>query len=168
MGLAQKQPEPSTKIDGSLTSEYLQTLTLVERLHRQLLDVVKNELDRTSYGAINSVQALLLFNIGDEKMTAGELRSRGHYLGSNVSYNLKKLVQTGYLSHQPSPTDKRAVHVCLTEKGQQVRAIIQGLFDRQLRALEPVANVGAGDLQKLNGALLRLERYWCDHIRFQL
>jgi len=168
MGLAQKQPESSKKNDESLTTEYLQTLTLVERLHRQLLDVVKNELDRTRSEAINSVQALLLFNIGDEKMTAGELRSRGHYLGSNVSYNLKKLVQIGYLSHQRSPTDKRAVHVCLTEKGQHVRAIIQELFDRQLRALEPVANVGSGDLQKLNGALLRLERYWCDHIRFQL
>jgi DNA-binding MarR family transcriptional regulator len=168
MGLAQKQPEPSQTVDAELTSEYLHTLTLVERLHRQLLDVVKNELERTNSSEINSVQALLLFNIGDDRMTAGELRSRGHYLGSNVSYNLKKLVQADYLSHQRSPTDRRAVHVCLTEKGQAVREAIQGLFDRQLRALQPVANVGRGDLEKLNGALLRLERYWTDHIRFQL
>ncbi len=168
MGLAQKLPEPSHTNDAELTKEYLHTLTMVERLHRQLLDVVKNELERTGDDQINSVQALLLFNIGDDKMTAGELRSRGHYLGSNVSYNLKKLVKSEYLSHQRSATDRRAVHVCLTEKGQAVRAIVQGLFDRQLRALEPVANVGKGDLQKLNGALLRLERYWTDHIRFQL
>lgn len=168
MGLAQKQPELSNAIDESLTKEYLHTLTLVERLHRQLLDVVKNELDRTKSAEVNSVQALLLFNIGDDQLTAGELRSRGHYLGSNVSYNLKKLVKAEYLSHQRSPTDKRAVHVCLTEKGQRIRHVIQALFDRQLRALEPVANVGASELEKLNGALLRLERYWSDHIRFQL
>ncbi|MBL1431005.1 MAG: MarR family transcriptional regulator [Robiginitomaculum sp.] len=168
MGLAQKQPELANKVDESLTKEYLNTLTLVERLHRQLLDVVKNELDRTGSSQVNPVQALLLFNIGDDRLTAGELRSRGHYLGSNVSYNLKKLVQADYLSHQRSPTDKRAVHVCLTEKGQEVRQVIQVLFDRQLRSLEPVANVGVSELEKLNGALLRLERYWTDHIRFQL
>jgi len=132
MALLQKQTEPSSSIDGCLNKEYLQTLTLVERLHRQLLDVVKNELDRTKSNEINSVQALLLFNIGDEKMTAGELRSRGYYLGSNVSYNLKKLVKAEYLSHEPSATDRRAVHVCLTEKGQQVRQVVQALFERQL------------------------------------
>ncbi|VAV91286.1 Transcriptional regulator, MarR family [hydrothermal vent metagenome] len=168
MALVQKQAEPLSKIDASFNAEYLTTLTLIERLHRQLLDVVKNELDRTKTNQINGVQALLLFNIGDDKMTAGELRSRGHYLGSNVSYNLKKLVKAEYLSHQRSATDKRAIHVCLTEKGQRVRNVIQELFNRQLQALEPVANVGNGELQKLNGALLRLERYWSDHIRFQL
>ncbi|PHR58055.1 MAG: MarR family transcriptional regulator [Robiginitomaculum sp.] len=168
MGLAQKQPEPPIAIDEKLTKEYLHTLTMIERLHRQLLDVVKNELDRAKVSEINSVQALLLFNIGDDRLTAGELRSRGHYLGSNVSYNLKKLVNAGYLSHERSSTDRRAVHVCLTENGQAVRDMVQGLFDRQLRALEPVANVSCGELQQLNGALLRLERYWSDHIRFQL
>src|ERR1700681_3442969 len=79
---------------SELKPHYLECLNLVERLHRQLLDVIKDELDRRGERVINSVQALLLFNIGDQELTAGELRTRGHYLGSNVSYNLKKLVES--------------------------------------------------------------------------
>ena len=70
---------------GSVQSLYLEALTLVERLHRRLLDVIKDEFDRRSRADINSVQALLLYNIGDKELTAGELRTRGYYLGSNVS-----------------------------------------------------------------------------------
>ena len=61
---------------------YLEALTLVERLHRRLLDVIKDEFDRRGRADINSVQALLLYNIGDKELTAGELRTRGYYLGS--------------------------------------------------------------------------------------
>ena len=83
-----------------------ETLNLVERLHRQLLDVIKDELDRRDERDINSVQALLLFNVGDQELTAGELRTLGHYLGSNVSYNLKKLVEGGYIHHERSEADR--------------------------------------------------------------
>ena len=96
---------------------YMETLNLVERLHRQLLDVIKDELDRRDVREINSVQALLLFNVGDQELSAGELRSRGHYLGSNVSYNLKKLVDLGYVHHARSETDRRSVLVQRTVKG---------------------------------------------------
>ena len=96
---------------------YLEALTLVERLHRRLLDVIKDEFDRRSRADINSVQALLLYNIGDKELTAGELRTRGYYLGSNVSYNLKKLVEMGFLDHQRSRIDRRSVRIKLTEKG---------------------------------------------------
>ena len=71
---------------------YLEALSLVERLHRLLLDVIKDEFERVGVLEINAVQALLLFNIGDNEVTAGELKSRGYYQGSNVSYNLKKYV----------------------------------------------------------------------------
>ncbi len=147
---------------------YLQTLTLVERLHRQLLDVIKDDLERHGRNDINSVQALLLFNIGDQELTAGELRSRGHYLGSNVSYNLKKLVEAGYIRHERCESDRRAVRVSLTECGEEVKEELSQLFDRQLNSLEPVANVDFGDLEKMNLALMRLERYWEDHIKYRL
>ena len=96
---------------------YLEALTLIERLHRRLLDVIKDEFDRKGRADINAVQALLLFNIGDKELTAGELRTRGYYLGSNVSYNLKKLVEMGFLDHQRSRVDRRSVRIKLTEKG---------------------------------------------------
>src|SRR5438270_13997062 len=122
---------------------YLATLALVERLHRQLLDVIKDELERRGELEVNSVQALMLFNIGDQELTAGELRTRGHYLGSNVSYNLKKLVELGYIHHERSSVDRRSVLVRLTQKGEAVRNMLSELFDRHLFSLEAVGNVGA-------------------------
>jgi hypothetical protein len=82
----------------AIRSLYMESLQLVERLHRRLLDVIKDEFDRNGRSDINAIQALLLFNIGNAELTAGELRSRGYYLGSNVSYNLKKLVELGFIN----------------------------------------------------------------------
>src|SRR3974390_1965284 len=104
---------------------YLEALTLVERLHRRLHDVIKDEIDRRRRADINSFQALLLYNIGDKELTAGELRTRGYYLGSNVSYNLKKLVEMGFLDHQRSRVDRRSVRIKLTDKGVDVRDTVQ-------------------------------------------
>jgi len=78
-----------SKTGKSFMTHYLESLALVERLHRLLLDVIKDEFERVGVIEINPVQALLVFNIGDNEVTAGELKSRGYYQGSNVSYNLK-------------------------------------------------------------------------------
>ena len=153
---------------GQLRPRYLECLNLVERLHRQLLDVIKDELDRRNERVVNSVQALLLFNIGDQELTAGELRTRGHYLGSNVSYNLKKLVEAGYIHHQRSDSDRRSVHVKLTDKGQEIRETVARLFERHLESLEAVGNVTADDFEALNTSLRRLERFWLDQVRYRL
>ena len=152
----------------SVRKHYLEALNLVERLHRQLLDVIKDELDRRDEREINSVQALLLFNVGDQELTAGELRTRGHYLGSNVSYNLKKLVEGGYIHHERSESDRRSVLVRLTRKGEVVRDMLRELFDRYLVSLEAVGNVGVDHLDNVNTTLKRLERFWIDQVRFRL
>src|SRR3989442_4136391 len=108
--------EPAERPAGQapVQSLYLEALPLVERLHRRLLDVIKDEFDRRGRADINAVQALLLFNVGEKELTAGELRTRGYYLGSNVSYNLKKLVEMGFLDHQRSRIDRRSVRLKLT------------------------------------------------------
>ena len=124
---------------------YMEALTLVERLHRRLLDVIKDEFDRAGRSDVNSVQALLLFNIGDSELTAGELRTRGYYLGSNVSYNLKKLVEMGYIHHQRSRMDRRSVRVSLTEKGREVADIVNRLYERHIRSIDQVGGIGADD-----------------------
>jgi DNA-binding MarR family transcriptional regulator len=164
------RPQAAAALESARTTGrlYLETLNLVERLHRQLLDVIKDELDRREEREINSVQALLLFNVGDQELSAGELRSRGHYLGSNVSYNLKKLVDLGYIHHERSEVDRRSVLVSLTRKGEAVRDMLRELFERHLGSLEPVGNVSADDLEALNASLKRLERFWIDQVRFQL
>jgi len=151
-----------------LKSRYLVSLKLIERLHRLLLDVIKDEFERLGRADVNSVQALLLYNIGDAELTAGELTSRGYYLGSNVSYNLKKLVDAGYIHHQRSTTDRRSVRVRLTDKGQEVCKVVNNLYQRQLKSLQQVGGIGPNDLETLNKALIRLERFWTDQIRYQL
>ena len=151
-----------------LKGRYLVSLKLVERLHRLLLDVIKDEFERLGRADVNSVQALLLYNIGDAELTAGELTSRGYYLGSNVSYNLKKLVDAGYIHHQRSKTDRRSVRVSLTDKGQEVCKVVNGLYHRQLKSLQQVGGIATSDLETLNQALIRLERFWTDQIRYQL
>jgi DNA-binding MarR family transcriptional regulator len=147
---------------------YLEALTLVERLHRRLLDVIKDEFDRAGRSDVNAVQALLLFNIGDAELTAGELRTRGYYLGSNVSYNLKKLVEMGYIHHQRSRMDRRSVRVSLTEKGQDVANVVGRLYERHVRSIDQIGGIGAEDFQTLNRSLQRLERFWTDQILYRL
>jgi DNA-binding MarR family transcriptional regulator len=147
---------------------YLEALTLIERLHRRLLDVIKDEFDRNGEQDVNSVQALLLFNIGDSELTAGELKTRGYYQGSNVSYNLKKLVDQGYVSHERSSADKRSVRISLTEKGQVIREQVDALYNRQLLSLQEVAGIDADEFERLNKALSRLERFWTDQILYRL
>ena len=150
----------------AMLSSYLEGLALVERLHRLLLDVVKDEFERLGVLEINSVQALLLFNIGDNEVTAGELKSRGYYQGSNVSYNLKKLVELGYMHHQRSDLDRRSVRVRLTEKGRKVRGMLTELFARHADGLEKRGLIGPSGMDDINTSLKRMERFWTEQIRY--
>ena len=165
---AKVAPVPAPSAEEAFLGCYLESLSLVERLHRLLLDVVKDEFERLGIIDINSVQALLLFNIGDNEVTAGELKTRGYYQGSNVSYNLKKLVDMGYLHYKRSETDRRSVRVSLTEKGKQACEVVQKLYQRQLGSVETVGEVSEDDFRILNKALVRLERFWSDQIRYRL
>lgn len=157
---------PEASPEEAFLSAYLETLSMVERLHRLLLDVVKDEFERLGVIDINSVQALLLFNIGDNEVTAGELKSRGYYQGSNVSYNLKKLVECGYMHHQKCDVDRRAVRVRLTEKGRKIRTIIATLFQRHADGIIGREVLGGVRLEDINASLRRVERYWSDQIRY--
>ena len=159
---------PGTEQPEDLKGRYLVSLKLIERLHRLLLDVIKDEFERLGRSDVNSVQALLLYNIGDAELTAGELTGRGYYLGSNVSYNLKKLVESGYINHQRSNTDRRSVRVRLTDKGQEILKVVSALYQRQLKSLKQVGGIDNNDLEMLNKSLVRLERFWTDQIRYQL
>jgi DNA-binding MarR family transcriptional regulator len=145
---------------------YLETLALVERLHRLLLDVIKDEFERLGIDEINPVQALLLFNIGENEVSAGELKTRGYYQGSNVSYNLKKLVELGYMHHQRSEVDRRSVRVRTTEKGRHIRAVLGDLFGRHAEGMTVRGIVTPAMLEDANGALRRMERFWSDQIRY--
>ena len=103
-------------------TDYAETIALIERLHRRFLDVLRVELERLGVDQINNVQSLLLANIGAEEVSVGELMSRGYYLGSNVTYNLKRLVEAGFVEQQRSRHDRRVVRVRLSARGHALCA----------------------------------------------
>lgn len=148
-------------------STYINVLSRIERAHRRLLDVIKDGLDRAGEKDVNAVQALLLFNIGTSELTAGELRSKGCYLGSNVSYNLKKLVEGGYVNHDRSDSDRRSVLVSLTDDGMRIRDIVANLYASHAEkiGLFDLEDEALVDLEK---RLALLERFLEDQVRFQL
>ena len=138
---------------------YLEMISLVERLHRQCLEVVKADLDRRGIRDLNNVQALILFNIGEEEFSVGELTQRGYYLGSNVSYNVKKMVENGYLIQERSPHDRRSFHVRAAEKGVEIFRNLSALFDEHASQLGESQFDKAG-LEAANATLSRLQQFW--------
>ncbi len=153
---------------NSVREPYLQAVTLVERLHRRLLDVVKDELDRRGLVEINPVQALLLYNIGDQELSVGDLRSRGYYLGTNVSYNVKKLVEMEFVKYQRSAFDRRSVRIQLTAKGQDVYEIVAGLYDKHACTVEQAGGIDVGEFASLTKLLTRLERFWTHQVVYRM
>ena len=152
--------------ETSVAQQYLDALSLIERLHRLLLDVIKDEFERLGVLEINAVQALLLFNIGENEVTAGELKSRGYYQGSNVSYNLKKLVDLGYMHHQRCEMDRRSVRVKLTAKGRDIKDTLCQLFVKHADILETRADLSSQHVDTITKGLNSLERFWTDQIRY--
>ena len=138
---------------------YVSITSLIERLHRQFLELVKLELEHQGIPDINSVQALLLFNVGDAEMTVGELTRRGCYLGSNASYNVRKVVENGYLSQERSEHDRRVSYVRLTNKGTKLRDGLQIMYSRHTEMLNQTA-ITETQLQSAAQTLQQLERFW--------
>ena len=148
-----------------MKKEYLELTRLIERLHRRFLDVLRAELTRLGVKNINGVQALLLANIGDEEIVIRDLVDRGYYQGSNVSYNVKKLVEMGYLEQERSAHDRRSVSIRLTEKAKEIVKSIRDLEDRQASALAQ-HEVGIDEVETACRSLRRLERTWTDYIHY--
>jgi DNA-binding MarR family transcriptional regulator len=141
--------------------DYLAVISLGERLHRHFLEVLKLELDGLGIHDINSVQGMMLFNIGDAEMTVGELTLRGCYLGSNVSYNVKKMIENGYLAQERSVHDRRSIYIRLTDKGRILRDRLSGMHRRHIEMLGQTT-ITDSDLQGVVTTLRRLERFWVE------
>ena len=149
--------------EGDVKDAYLVSIRLIERLHRRFLDVIKTELDRLGIEDINNVQTLILSNINAEQLTVGELTVRGYYLGSNVSYNVKKLVDTGYLIQERSFHDRRMTRVRLSAKGLDLVGKIDQLYGNNADELEKTG-IGEDKLTSVNDLLGSLERFWSNYI----
>jgi DNA-binding MarR family transcriptional regulator len=162
------KPELAQDAGETVADSFLKSLSLLEQAHRRLHDVVKDDLERGGERSLTGVQALLLYEIGEEETPASTLRARGAFAGTSLSYNVKKLQEGGYLEQRRSDEDKRTIHLSLTERGKKVRKRVAAMFDKQAAALEPTASVRSSDLTTLNKSLSRLERFWSDQIRYRL
>lgn len=143
----------------SMKTTYQETILLIERLHRQFLDVIKNHLEDLKIDDINNIQTLILYNIGEDQLTIGELTHRGYYLGSNVSYNVKKLVESDYLIQEQAVHDKRSSKVRLSEKGLELCAKIDNFYEKTSANLEN-RQVSEEALKQTNNTLIQLEGFW--------
>ncbi|MEK7655027.1 MAG: winged helix DNA-binding protein [Pseudomonadota bacterium] len=117
-------------------SRYVQSLVLADRVYRLFMESVKYELKRLDVNDINNVQAIILYNIGEDRMTIGDLIQRKYYLGSNVTYNLKKMVDAGYVDQEQSEFDKRASYVSLTDKGRELYQNLDRVFQKHLEMIK--------------------------------
>jgi len=149
---------------ASLTTrqEYLEAIKLVERLHWQFLEVMKSELDRRGTEDIKNIQALILYKVGEDELT-----NRGYYLGSNVSYNVRKMVENKYLIQERSTHDRRSIRVRLSEKGLELCTQISNMFDRHADALEQ-NNISSDSLCGASNAYRQLEGFWVGLLNYNL
>lgn len=148
-----------------MSAQYFESIQLIERLHRYFLDVVKTELDRKGVQDINNVQAMILHNIGNDEMTVGELTLRGYYLGSNVSYNVKKMTENNYITQERSVHDKRSIRVKVTPKGAELFKVLDDMFLKQADKLRTIG-IEDPDLVDLNHTMKQLERFWASQTSF--
>jgi DNA-binding MarR family transcriptional regulator len=149
----------------AVKEQYLESIHLIERLHRQFLEVVKGELERQDIQDVNNVQAVILYNIGKDELTVGELTNRGYYLGSNVSYNVRKMVENHYLIQERSTHDRRSVRVRLSDKGIELHELLDNMFAAQAEKLGTDITTPQ-DLDTANALLRRLERFWIAAMNF--
>ena len=147
------------------TTPYYDAIQLIERLHRHFLDVLKLELDRKGIQDINNVQSMILYNVGDDEMTVGELTIRGYYLGSNVSYNVKKMVENEYLIQEKSVHDKRSSRVRLSDKGKKLRDLMTDMFKRHEGAIKGT-ELTPEKLNALNGIMRTVEKFWASQTNY--
>lgn len=147
-----------------MTEIYYELTRLIERLHRRFLDVLRAELTHLDITDINAVQALLLANIGEEEINVRELMNRGYYQGSNASYNLKKLVENGYLLQEKSPRDRRATLIKLSPKGL---SLVQKIAEAEIKQANMLTNADPSpDLEMTRKTLRQMERVWTDYIQY--
>jgi DNA-binding MarR family transcriptional regulator len=145
--------------------EYLELTRLIERLHRRFLDLLRSELNGLGIRDLNSVQALLLANIGEEEIAVRDLVERGYYQGSNVSYNIKKLAEMGYLEHERSAHDRRSVSIRLTGKALDVVHKIR-VLEEQIAGQLDNHDLGGPEIDTVCQSLRRVERTWTDYLHY--
>jgi DNA-binding MarR family transcriptional regulator len=143
---------------ASFRQSYMESVRLIEQLHRRYLEVVQTELKSQGVDDINNVQALMILHIGMSELAVTDLLKRGYYLASNVSYNVRKLAEAGYLLQERSTSDRRSIRLRLTDKGITLYDRLSDMIDRQVLALSDVTSYR--DLQTASQTFRQMGDFW--------
>ncbi|WP_236042555.1 MarR family winged helix-turn-helix transcriptional regulator [Roseibium aggregatum] len=143
---------------------HFELVRVIERMYRRYLDRLRVDLSRIGADDISPSHAMLLFTIGDDDLSVRDLMDRGHYLGSNASYSLKQLVQSGYVDRSASARDRRSARIRLTDKGKQLcKAITSADEVNQNQIVRSEQDRRA--LEETISMLRRLEVVWATDIQ---
>jgi DNA-binding MarR family transcriptional regulator len=145
-----------------MTDDFPQLTQMIERLHRRMLDVIRFELEQAGVSDINPAHALMLTKIVGREVALRDIIDRGYYIGSNASYNVKQLVEAGYVDQKRSDHDKRSVKVSLTDKGQQLCDRLGEFSARQSDMLK----ADPARMETTVDMLRQLEMTWSEYLRY--
>lgn len=145
--------------------EHLDLVRLVERVHRRFLDLFRIDLTRLGTEDLSPSQVMMLFTIGDDELTVRDLVERGYYQGSNASYNLKRLVNAGYVERNASLRDRRSARIKLSEKGRSLCELVRKI-DKAYQDLVASNEQDMRDLETTFRTLRRLEDVWSSALRY--
>ncbi|WP_339774423.1 winged helix DNA-binding protein [uncultured Thalassospira sp.] len=148
-----------------MTVTHLELANTVERIYRRFADLLRVDLIRLGNDDISPAQVALLFNIGDDELSVRDLLDRGHYMGSNASYNLKQLVEAGYIERQVMARDRRSARIKLTAKGHELCNSLQEFHEEYHEALSNGRD-GEAELENALHTLRRLEEFWTQTLRY--
>ena len=135
----------------------------IPRIHRQLMELLRLELRAAGFEDINNMEAIILLNLEDRPITVGDLTLRGYFLPSNVTYNLKKLGENGYVETKKSAHDRRNVMVTLTPKGVEAKRRIMDIFGAHPGSNDPQFPDNA-PVTEAARALDRIADFWTRRI----
>jgi Transcriptional regulators len=76
----------------------------------------------TLHGAekVSISNLIFLLSVGDGEARVNDIVKRGRYVGSNASYALKFLQESGYIDRKQDPEDRRNAVVSWTPKGKAI------------------------------------------------
>lgn len=90
----------------------------------------------TGAGHRLSAQQIIILGGMEDGWTASEIQSRGGSALTNLSHNVNKLIEGGYLSGVPAPMDRRVITLQRTELGHAIAALAAAPLVDLLRAHE--------------------------------
>jgi DNA-binding MarR family transcriptional regulator len=137
---------------------YLRIFSLSENLNHTFLQSLKRNLVKNKINDINSIQCLILYNIGTKKINVSDIKNQNYYIGSNVTYNLQKMIENNYLIKEKSLLDGRNQEIKLSKKGLSLYMQLNQIFSEWNKNIK---NNGFSekDIEEGEKALLRLKAY---------